>query len=299
MEYSPAIIDNGVLRTAHLHKIKALKCAFRQMSENNNTVTEQLVKTTSELVDITTQVVIGTQEVVVKNNTINLESLTADLLSSINATGGVSGKTEEEGFDPFTNEAYAWVMDPNSIPGAFAPILYFGPHVAVKFSKILGRPITLDEAKIMAYPDGLMVTCTLTGKQFQPVGYIPFCNDGDVARQVSESNDTLGTISCYNGGQFYLDNNKEMVPVSGAVYIYDKEEDVYRYDYDSPLVQLAMEGEKQTGKKRWGMTIRATKNALDGQYYKEERQKGRDRKEMMRKASELANRLFDKFEKKK
>jgi hypothetical protein len=193
---------------------------------------------------------------------------------------GIKEAGDVEGYDPMTPEAFKWATSKKSIPGAYEPILYFGPAVAIEISEILGRPLGLEEVKLLAWADGEEQKCTITGEKFQPVGYVPF-----VPRDLeNDLNDCgyLSKIPLPSGGQFYLIKG-QVTAVSGSVYHYDARSGDYNYAHASPLVAFASDIQRMTGKKIWGMTLDRTKSLLEK---KDERRKAKN--EMFEKSRRLA-----------
>jgi hypothetical protein len=185
-----------------------------------------------------------------------------------------------EGYDPMTPEAFKWATSGKSIQGAYAPILYFGPAVAIEISEILGRPLGLEEVKLLAWADGETQKCAITGEKFQPIGYVPFA-PRDLESDLNDCGH-LSKISLPSGGQFYLIKG-QVTPVSGSVYHYDARSGDYNHAHASPLVAFASDIQRMTGKKIWGMTLDRTKNLLEK---KDERRKAKN--EMFEKTRRLA-----------
>lgn len=154
----------------------------------------------------------------------------------------------------FTDEAWDWMTDKDSIPGACgAPISYLGPVTAEAFVKMTSHSITLDEAKRLVQPDGPMCECTVRkGLKFQPVAYTPFC-PGGLKKQI-EDGATLLNAELRFGGQFYI-RGKDALPVSGTVFTYIEENQSHEYAWASPLVVMAREFGKKEGQLRWGVTL--------------------------------------------
>src|SRR3990167_4203208 len=128
-------------------------------------------------------------------------------------------------FPPYDAEAWAW-MSNQSIPWAFSPILYIGTQVSVEVSKIIGRPMNLEEAKHLVQPDGEedeikkmkiidaegptreevvrthAYKCASEGTRFRPVRYLPFIPK-NLDKQIAAGN-KLMEISLPYGGAFYV-----------------------------------------------------------------------------------------------
>ncbi|MEK7184786.1 MAG: hypothetical protein AAB683_01470 [Patescibacteria group bacterium] len=163
----------------------------------------------------------------------------------------------DDGVNPMTPEAYDWAMSPDSIPGAFAPILYFGPQTVIDFSDRIGRPLTLKEVQRLAQPDGEKKFCSLTSKEFQPVVYVPFC-----PRNFGPKDDVLKADLVF-GGQFYV-VDKEIISVSGSVFFHNTEKDTYEYANSSAMVSTVLDHKRLTGKWRWPLPMTFANEVLEG-----------------------------------
>lgn len=161
--------------------------------------------------------------------------------------------------NPFTEEAFQWMIGKNSIPGAFPPILYCGPQTVVDIFEAIGRPIELEEAKRLVQPDGPVQTCVLTKKEFQPVAYVPYC-PGGLYKQI-EGGATLLTARLPFGGQFHFING-EPKPVSGSVFHYEEATQTYSLASASPLVILARTFKKESKEMKWGVPLAEIETVL-------------------------------------
>ncbi len=168
----------------------------------------------------------------------------------------------EESVTLFTQEAFDWMKDPNSIPGAYAPILYCGLPVAYNIFTKLGRPITLAEATVMVAADGPLTACMLSGDTFQPVRYVYRCPE-----------DFDGNFeNLPMGGQHYLIRG-EIQAVSGSIYRYDGHQDEYVFCKSSPYFVFVDESRKVSGTFKWGKTHEKVKEMLESKkLYKERSQ---------------------------
>ena len=187
----------------------------------------------------------------------------------------------KERFNPLTDEAFRWMTSSKSIPGAFAPILYCGPRTVVEISQIIGRPIELDEAKRLVQSDGEKQTCSISEQEFQPVAYVPYC-PGGLHEQIA-GGETLLTARLPFGGQFHFIGGKP-VPVSGSIFHYDESSDSYDFATSSPLVILAREFQKKTGKLKWGVPLDQVDEVLA---------KKEARNKIHQKARELVNQFIE------
>lgn len=180
-------------------------------------------------------------------------ALTSETQPAPPAPSAPATPENDEGVNPLTDEAFQWMIDRESIPGAFPPILYCGPSTLVEISEANGKPIELDEAKRLVQADGPEQTCSITpgGKKFQPVAYVPYCPKG-LKKQIDEGA-TLLTARLPFGGQFYILNGSPK-PVSGSVFHYDERTDSYQFASSSPLVTVAREFSRQRQGMKWGVT---------------------------------------------
>lgn len=154
-------------------------------------------------------------------------------------------------YQPYDVEAWEY-MRQASIPGAYAPILYIGEKVSEGVAKILGRSMTLEEAKYLVGPDGDPVTCSSEGIEFQPIRYLPFV-PRSLDTQIKEGR-RLTEIDLPFGGAFYVNRNNEITGFSGTVYHYVAKRQRYEWNSNSPLVMVAEELGRQRGQIDWGVT---------------------------------------------
>ncbi len=187
--------------------------------------------------------------------------------------------TEADGVNPLTKEAFKWMVNKDSIPGAFPPVLYCGPSTLLLISQALGRQIELDEAKRLVQADGEKQICAITGKEFRPVAYVPFCPKG--LKSQIEAGATLLEARLPFGGQYYFIKG-EPKPVSGSVFHYDERTDSYDFANSSPLVILAREFAKKKLGMKWGVPLGQIDQVLG-------------RKKERNKNQEVARELVEKF----
>ena len=169
-------------------------------------------------------------------------------------------ENQDEGFNPMTDEAFKWATSQDSIPGAYQPILYFGPKVVIGLSELLKRPLTLEEVKLLARADGEAQVCAFARNSFQPVAYVPY-----IPNDLLTIKGDLSSVDLPEGGQFYvMKGEKEITPVSGSVYFYNACQDEYGHAHSSPLVTVANAIRKETGKAVWGMSLNRANNLIAG-----------------------------------
>lgn len=188
--------------------------------------------------------------------------------------GEGDGRNVVAEFDPINPEAWAWLSDPESIPGVvvYAPdedgqmvitplslILFLGDAVPVEISQLVGRPLNLAEAKYLVRADGPMVTCYMTGIKFQPIMYVAKITQTMRNQIPSDPNgklvNALENVELYYGGSFYVDKTKAPKAVSGAVYVWQVQEENYRHSGSSPLVMAAEAKREETGRKIWAVPL--------------------------------------------
>lgn len=154
----------------------------------------------------------------------------------------------------FTKEGNAWMKNPSSIPGAHSPLSYTGFRVIERIRELLGREITLDEARVLVVPDGELATCSFDGTtSFQPVKYLDY-----LTREQAEAlkdGTPLGELKlCYNGC-FYLKGPNKIV-FSGSRFLHIKGGVAWAKKSPLYLAGVAKGEERQNGDSRpwWGMT---------------------------------------------
>ena len=173
----------------------------------------------------------------------------------------VAREPEALEYTPYDEAAWEW-MRKGSIPGAYPPVTYVGTDVSAGVSRILGRSITLDEAQQMVHADGEIAICSVTGKEFQPIAYLPFVPN-NLASKI-EAGMALTEIDLPMGGAFYLNKSDEIVALSGSVYHYARRFRGGQYVWfkDSPLCQMALAMKEKTGEMDWGTTLEGVQRRL-------------------------------------
>lgn len=160
---------------------------------------------------------------------------------------------------PFTPEAWAYLSQPSIAGVPHLPIYFLGGRVPMDIARAMGRPLDIEEAKLLVVPDGEVTKCGLTGEEFQPMKYVPFLSkkmeDG------LKAGNRLDQIEIYYGGVYYVDNKRKVSAFSGPLFFYNKREGEYQYAKSSPLIVVTMEGRKKTGRMFWGVPL----NIIDGQ----------------------------------
>ena len=191
-----------------------------------------------------------------------------------------STSTSTTDFPPYNAQAWQW-MSQESIPGAFSPILYIGTEVSIKISRLLGSPMTLEEAQHLVQPDGEIATCASEGTGFQPVKYVPFLPKG-LEKQLAEGK-SLTEIELPYGGAYYVNKAQELVAFSGSVFHYNPRRQDYEWCHTSPLVITAEEIRKLTGRMQWGVPFEIANRMIKSRT---------ENKERRRKISSLASSLL-------
>lgn len=173
-----------------------------------------------------------------------------ELKANTDKKATLTSKTES-GYPPFDAEAKEYMYEP--VPGAYSRILYIGPTVTSEIAEILGRSITLEEAKCLVCNDGEPVVCAQTGEEFQPMKYLPFVPNN--LRTRIEAGDRLADIQLPFGGAFYVTKDLNALALSGSVFRYVRRHDRYEWaSGSSPMVIMAEEMGRQYGRREWGHT---------------------------------------------
>lgn len=158
--------------------------------------------------------------------------------------GTAAPQAAEGSFEIWTQEAWAWVINPTSIPKAKPPICYTHIEVFEDIAMAQGRPLSLEDVMVAVQPDGPLRICSRSKDEFQPVKYIP-CLFAHLKQQLGMRRVYLRDCSIQFDGSFYCDTDNKPLAISGARYLWDGKNGVYRDDVDSKLVEQA----KAAGKK--------------------------------------------------
>jgi len=180
--------------------------------------------------------------------------------ASVEETDASTGIPEMD-YPTFTDEAWAW-MSNESIPKAFAPILYVGEAVPTEIASLQKRSISLEEAQILVQPDGDEQVCAAELEVFQPVRYVPFVSDS-LRKELRAGKSLLQSqASLYYGGAFYVLKNNKLIAFKGSVYHFLEESGRYEHSHASSLVDAMKKLLILTGKQYWGKPREHAENLI-------------------------------------
>jgi len=172
--------------------------------------------------------------------------------------------TEEDNIDPLEEDALDWMVNRDSIPRAYAPILYVGDVSLKRLASAFGRKITLVEAMHLVKPDGPKKwNCHSTGEKFQPVEYLKYFPKG-LLKQIEDGVKTILDAELPFGGQFYFRPKSGLAAFSGSVFQSEETNDGWNIIQcnSSPLVIQAKSFLRVTGRIRWGMRLADLEHAM-------------------------------------
>ena len=126
-------------------------------------------------------------------------------------------------------------------------------------SDAIGRPLELDEVKLLAQPDGQMETCVVDGVQFQPVMYLAYVPD-ETYDQI-EAGRPLNNLDFRYNGCFYVDEGR-LLAVSGSLNCFV--DGNYLPCRKSALLKAALaQKAKNDGRPKWGLTRDRAEQIID------------------------------------